>query len=103
MKPLKGFPAHTIPRKKRFGWDMETQQKLTEKLPKKHILTRSVDIDRSETLYDIGLHTEDCRREYVQLLRKASKNSKQLIALRDYFENIGFVESTVSLSLQLSC
>ena len=99
-KAAKGFPRSYYSTKAvRLGYGKTAE--INREITQKHILTRSVDIDRSETLYNIGLHTE-ARREYVQLLRKTSKNSKQLIALRDYFENIGLVDLAVSLSLQLA-
>ena len=66
-----------------------------------HNLIKSSHIDRSETLYEIGLHTE-ARQEYVQILRKESNSIEQLIALRNYFEDLGFVDLAISLSLQLA-
>lgn len=66
-----------------------------------HKLIRSDHIDRSETLYHIGLHTE-ARQEYSKILRNKSKDIEQLLALRNYFEDLGFVDLAVNLSLQLA-
>ncbi|MEE3234310.1 MAG: transglycosylase SLT domain-containing protein [Candidatus Latescibacterota bacterium] len=99
-KAALGFPRSYYSTKAvRLGYKHTAE--LNQTLAVNHNLIRSVHIDRGETLYDIGLHTE-ARQEYVRILRQKANDIEQLIALRNYFEDLGFVDLAVSLSLQLA-